>query len=119
MNRRTILSLALLCVAPLFCARAQEGIVGKWSFTLDTPGGDRQAEAVFELDGEKVKGKWGASDVKGTFVDGKLELEFDFTSEEVGATAPIKISGKLESGAITGNWAFTEYNGTFKAVRPK
>jgi hypothetical protein len=96
------------------------GINGKWHFVLETPGGDREVDADLTVDADgNVTGKWGPADVAGTYKDGKLALEFQFTSEEVGATAAMKIDGKLdESAALTGDWAFTEYNGTYKATRP-
>ena len=96
------------------------GINGKWHFVLETPGGDREVDANFTVDADgNVTGKWGNSDVAGTYKDGKLTLDFQFTSEEVGATAAMKIDGKLDdTAALTGDWAFTEYNGTYKATRP-
>ena len=97
-----------------------DGINGKWHFVLETPGGERDVDADFTVDSDgNVTGKWGPSDVAGTWKDGKLDLSFDFTSDEVGVTAPMKLSGKLdETAALAGDWAFSEYNGTFKAMRP-
>jgi hypothetical protein len=49
-----------------------------------------------------------------------MDLEFQFTSDELGETSALKISGKLdESSALAGTWEFSTYNGTFKANRPK
>ena len=103
----------------LLAAVLADPITGKWDFALDTPGGERRASPTFQLDGEKVTGKWEDADVKGTFVDGKLNLAFDYTSAEVGVTAPLKIEGAVEGDAISGKWEFGEYNGTFKATRAK
>lgn len=96
------------------------GVNGKWHFVLETPGGDREVDADFTVDTDgNVTGKWGPSDVAGTYKDGKLALDFQFTSEEVGTTAAMKINGKLDdSAALGGDWAFSEYNGSFKATRP-
>ncbi len=102
-------------------ANAQDtGVNGKWHFVLETPGGDREVDADFTVDADgNVTGKWGNSDVAGTYKEGKLALDFQFTSEEVGATAGMKINGKLDdSAALAGDWAFSEYNGSFKATRP-
>ena len=53
------------------------GISGKWHFVLATPGGDREVDADFTVDNDgNVTGKWGASDVAGTYKDGKLALSF-------------------------------------------
>jgi hypothetical protein len=96
------------------------GVNGKWHFVLSTPGGDREVDANFAVDNDgNVTGKWGNADVAGSWKEGKLSLSFDFTSDEVGVTAPMKIDGKLdETAALTGDWAFSEYNGSFKAMRP-
>jgi hypothetical protein len=97
------------------------GINGKWHFVMDTPGGDRDVDAEFTVDADgKVTGKYGITDVAGTFRDGKLDLNFQMTSEESGQTAALKLVGKLdETAALVGTWEFSEYNGTFKATRPK
>ena len=96
-------------------------IVGKWHFVLDTSGGDREVEGEFAVDTNgKVTGTFGTSAVAGTFLNGMLDLKFDFTSEEVGTTAPMLIKGKLDdAGTLTGNWQFTEYDGSFTATHPK
>jgi hypothetical protein len=102
-------------------ARAQDaGVNGKWHFVLETPGGDREVDADLTVDADgNVTGKWGAADVAGTYKDGKLALEFQLTVEEVGATSAMKINGKLDdTSALAGDWAFSEYNGTYKATRP-
>jgi hypothetical protein len=117
-----VMAIAVICLVigrPM--AYAQDaGINGKWHFVLETPGGDREVDADLTVDSDgNVTGKWGPSDVAGTYKDGKLALDFQFTSEEVGTTAAMKIDGKLdETAALTGNWAFSEYNGTYKATRP-
>jgi hypothetical protein len=97
------------------------GINGKWHFVLTTPGGDREMDADFTVDADgKVTGKFGSSDVAGTFKDGQLDLNFEMTSEEAGVTAQMKISSKVEAGSpLSGNWEFSSYSGTFTADRPK
>lgn len=125
MRRLLVLAAALACfVIGLPAVQAQDsaatGVNGKWHFVLSTPGGDREVDANFTVgDDGNVTGKWGNTDVAGTWKEGKLSLSFDFTSDEVGVTAPMKIDGKLdETAALSGDWAFSEYNGTFKATRP-
>jgi hypothetical protein len=98
---------------------ADPDVSGKWHFVLDTPGGDREVDADFVVDGGKVTGKWGSSDVTGTYADGKLDLAFSMTSEEAGETSTMKITGKLDNDALTGDWAFSSYSGSYKATRPK
>jgi hypothetical protein len=110
------LALAILLPAP---ARAASDIVGKWHFVLDTPAGTREAAVTLERDGEKVTGTWGpAPIVKGTFIDGKLELAFPIETQEAGP-GTLKITGTLDGDALAGKWAFNEYEGEFKATREK
>jgi hypothetical protein len=122
-KRFLVVTLAMAClILGRQIAKAQDaGINGKWHFVMDTPGGDREVDAEFTVaeDG-KVTGKYGTTDVAGTFKDGKLDLNFSMTSEESGETAPLKLVGKLdETAALVGTWEFSAYNGTFKATRPK
>ena len=91
-------------------------LAGKWHFVLNTEGGDRDVDAHFEQDGQNVTGKFGKDDVKGTFDDGKLKLEFAMNSDEVGP-GTMKITGGLANDALTGNWDFQTYSGTYKATR--
>lgn len=122
MKKFLVMAVAVVCIVlgrPY--ANAQDaGVNGKWHFVLETPGGDREVDADFTVDGDgNVTGKWGNSDVAGTYKEGKLALNFQFTSEEVGTTAAMRIDGKLDdTAALAGDWAFSEYNGTFKAMRP-
>jgi hypothetical protein len=96
---------------------AKTDIAGKWHFTLNTEGGDREAVALFKLDGDQVTGKWDTTDVKGTYKDGDLDLAFPLNSEEAGMTATLKVKGKLKDGKLVGNWEFSEYSGTFTAAK--
>ncbi len=88
---------------------------------MDTPGGDREMDATFAVDAAgKVTGKFGETDVAGTFKDGQMALDFPMTSEESGETAPLKLTGKVDdTAALVGTWEFSSYSGTFKAIRPK
>jgi len=92
-------------------------ISGKWNFQLETDGGPREVSPTFHLGGTKVTGKWDTADVKGTFVDGKLDLAFPLTSAEAGMTGTLKVSGELQGEELSGKWEFEGYTGTFKAKR--
>ena len=126
MRRFLVVAAAVLCLMMgSSFAKAQDGtgssgINGKWHFVLATPGGDREVDADFTVDNDgNVTGKWGPADVAGTYKEGKLALKFPFTSDEVGTTADMSINGKLgDAEALAGDWAFSEYNGTFEAKRP-
>ena len=107
--------------APAASTAQPEGINGKWHFVMDTPGGDREMDADFAVDSEgKVTGKYGNTDVAGTYKDGKMDLDFTMTSDESGETSQLKLEGKVDdTKALTGTWEFSEYSGTFKATRPQ
>lgn len=117
---KNLLAIFILVAGSALLVPAHDGatVAGKWHFVLDTPGGDREVEAMFQLDGDQVTGKWGAADVKGTFTESKLTLEFPFNSDE-GGPGTIKIKGVLAADALSGDWAFNDYSGSFKATRVK
>jgi hypothetical protein len=108
----------LLLSQPISTLAAPD-VSGKWHFVLDTPGGDREVEAVFQGDGDRITGKWGKEDVSGTFTAGKLDLSFPITAEETGEKGTLKITGKLLHDQLVGDWQFSDYNGTYKASREK
>jgi hypothetical protein len=123
MKRLLVLAFAvtfMLAIRPAAIAE-DTGINGKWHFVMDTPGGDRELDAEFAVDGDgKVTGKYDKAAVAGTYKDAKMDLSFEMTSEESGETAPLKLVGKLDdSGALVGTWEFSSYSGTFKATHPK
>src|SRR5258708_7306541 len=109
----------LLIGRPLADAQ-NTGVIGKWHFVLTTPGGDREAEAEFAVDADgKVTGKFGSTDIAGTYKDGQLDLDFQFTSDEAGVTAAMKMSGKLDETSVpNGNWDSSPYNGSSNAPPP-
>ncbi len=110
------LSLSAIFMSAVPASAAAPDVTGKWHFVLDTPGGDRESDAEFLVDSGKVTGKYGKADVAGTFKDGKMDLAFTIETEEAG-NGTLKLVGTVDGDAITGNWEFTEYNGTFKATR--
>lgn len=111
----------LACAAVAFFLALQSTaqsptVSGKWHFIIQTEGGERLADPVFQQNGDQVTGKWGDADVKGTFSGGKLDLAFPYTSDEAGPGI-LKIKGALNGDTLTGSWEFQEYNGSFKATR--
>lgn len=111
---------------PMGRAADPAAITGKWHFVLDTEGGDRIIDSIFQQDGDKVTGKWDVSAAKangepvaGTFADKQLNLEFEVNSDEVGP-GTMKIKAVLaDDGSLSGSWGFQTYSGTFKATRLK
>ena len=115
------LALVVLGLAVLFSLRtvsAADPITGKWTFVFDTEGGPKEFAADLKLDGDKVGGKFAEkTDVKGTFKEQKIELAFPFHSDEADTTDTLTITGKLEKDALAGDWAFSQWSGTYKAHR--
>ena len=113
MNRRRCL-LALTTV--VLGVQGATNVSGKWHFVLQTEDGERVIEPTFQQDGDKITGKWRDSDVKGTFSNGKLDVEFSVNSEEVGPGI-MKLKGALAGESLSGDWTFLEYKGTFRGTR--
>ena len=118
---RKIALVTLVVTAVLFSLQtvsASDPITGKWTFVFDTEGGPREFAADLKLDGDKVSGKFAEkADVKGTFKEQKIDLAFPFQADEVDVTDTLKITGKLEKDALAGDWAFSQWSGTYKAQR--
>jgi hypothetical protein len=119
MKTRALSAITFVALLVGFATVHAAGVEGKWEIALETAGGPRAAVANFKVDGENVSGTWDTTEVQGTFKDGALNLSFPFTSAEGGMTATLTIKGQLEGDAITGTWVFGDYNGAFKATRPK
>jgi hypothetical protein len=102
-------------------AKQDQRINGKWHFVFDTQGGDREFDAEFSVDADgNITGTWNNKPATGTYKNGHLQMAFDTYSEEANETATLKLDGQLDdSEAITGNWSFSSYDGTFKATHPK
>jgi hypothetical protein len=111
-----VVAVACLALLSPVSAAPKAEISGKWHFVLQTEGGDREREATFQQQGNKVTGKWDDADVQGTFDDGKLDLEFPVMTEEVGK-GTLKIKGEAAEDSLTGTWEFQSYSGSFKATR--
>ena len=126
MTKTLFAALAVLAFLWTTPAKADDAatIAGKWHFVLDTEGGDRTSDSIFELSGDKVTGKWSVTDAKkdgdpvaGTFSGKQLTLEFPIVSDEAGP-GTLKLKGKLaDDGTLSGDWYFGDYTGTFKATR--
>lgn len=123
MKRFIVMTVAMAClVLSRQTAMAQEaGINGKWHFVMSTDDGNREMDAEFAVDGDgQVTGRFPDTAVAGTFRDGKLDLRFQVTPHETGEAGSLRLTGKLDdTSALTGNWEFTQYSGTFKASRVK
>jgi hypothetical protein len=96
---------------------AQSNLDGRWQFVLDTPGGERDVDVLFKVDGDQVTGKWDKEDLKGSYQGSDLQLSFEITPEETGEKGMLTIRGKVDGDNITGTWEFGEYKGDFKANR--
>jgi hypothetical protein len=96
---------------------AADDVTGSWAFVMETPGGQRTADATFQVEGKNVTGTWGPDkyEVKGTFADGTLDLAFRIQSEN--GPGMLGIKAKLANDELAGEWTFQEYGGTLKATR--
>jgi hypothetical protein len=109
-----LLAIAAIVITP---AASAADLNGKWTFAMQTEGGERSFTPEFKVDGQQVTGKWGRADISGKFVDNKLDLSFPFTSEEGSVNGTLKIAGTMNEGSLAGTWQFEAYQGSFKAVR--
>jgi hypothetical protein len=108
----------LFCLGS-FVSRALDSkadITGIWHFVLDTEGGDRTMDLTFKQNGDKIMAATKDGDHEVKYADGKFDLEFPMTSDEVGP-GTLKLKGQLAEGVLSGNWSFQDYSGTFKATR--
>jgi hypothetical protein len=116
-SRLLLVMLAVIIAAlPPRSTAQNPTIAGKWHFVVETEGGERIVDPVFQLDGDRVTGKWNTADVKVTFSGGKLDLAFPYNSEEAGE-GTLKIKGELKGDTLTGTCEFEGYTGIFKATR--
>ncbi len=99
-------------------------LAGKWHIVLNTQGGDRENDSLFEVADDKITGKWDLSNpqppaIKGTITDGHFSIEVALESTEIGP-GTMKLTGQLaDDGTLMGDWAFSDYNGSFKGTRVK
>lgn len=122
---RTILRSILFAVLFLAALQAAD-LGGRWHFVFDTEAGVREANMALEVKGQEVAGKvYGvgseetATEVKGTFSEGRLTLEFEYYSADAGYKSVVKIQGTLDGDKISGEWQFDQHSGTFTATRLK
>ncbi len=99
-------------------------LAGKWHIVMNTQGGDRENDSLFEVADGKIGGKWDLSNpqspaIKGTLTDGHFAIEVALESTEIGP-GTMKLTGQLaDDGTLSGDWAFSDYNGSFKGTRIK
>ena len=117
MRRLFAVTVFLAALAVCVVLRADSAIDGKWQFNLQTDGGPRDVAVEMKTDGEQVSGTWDTTELKGTFKDSKLALNFPLASAEAGFTADLIIDGTLEGDALKGTWKFGDYGGTFTATK--
>lgn len=107
----------LLCLGLVSRARdPKTEITGTWHFVLDTEGGDRSFDLTFKQDGDKITTTTKDGEHRVNFADGQFNLEFPTSDEQVGE-GTLKLKGQLAQGALSGDWSFQDYSGTFKATK--
>lgn len=116
---KKLTTILMVTMLSLTAAIAAADVTGTWAFTIETPGGERNATVVMKVDGEKVTGTWEDQPIQGTFKGDALDLAFPFTSAENGQKDTLKVTGRLEGETLSGTWSFGEYGGSYKAARKK
>jgi hypothetical protein len=96
-----------------------DGLSGAWHFVLIAQDGPHEIDASLKVEAGQVTGKWGPSDVKGTFREGVVALSFPFNYAEGGLEGGMVLKGKLADGKLSGTWEFAGFDGAFTADRPK
>lgn len=105
-----ILFTLLLLSAPLL---AQESMTGKWLFNVQTDAGSGSPsfDLVQDADGNitgEYQGQLGNTEVTGTFLEGKLHLEFSVQGNQIfydGEMKDGKLSGSVDlAGMASGTW---------------
>ncbi len=119
MRRQMMPRVSALLAGFALCSvlHAASAIDGKWQFSLQTDGGPREVAVEMKTDGEQVTGTWATTELKGTFTDNTLALNFPLASPEAGFTAPLAVDGTLEGDTLKGTWKFGDYGGTFTAAK--
>jgi hypothetical protein len=107
----------VLVLASSVAAAAAADLNGDWQFVVEIPDGYRTFAVNFKVDGELVSGKWAEFALKGTLKDGSFDLSFPFSDPDAGS-GTLNIKGTVGNGALSGNWEFNGYSGSFKATRP-
>jgi len=110
-------TLGCLLILVLALPALAAGLDGKWDFVFQTEAGVRRATATFQVEGEKVTGKFLTFDVKGTFANDKMNLSFPFVYEDGNLKGPLNLKATLEGGKLKGDFEFVGHVGTFEATR--
>ena len=114
MKRFLIATLGLILM--LSVAMAAD-ISGTWNIALDTPVGERGGEFTLQVKAGKVTGKFGETDVTGTYAGGKLSISGPFYSEDAGYKADLKIEATVDGDKMTGQWEWDVYAGPLTGAR--
>jgi hypothetical protein len=92
-------------------------IDGTWNLAIDTGAGFREFSMVIESTSDGVVATIGENKVKGTFDGTVLELAGEVFSAPEGYSAPMKLTGKLEDGKLSGDVFWDAYQVAFSATR--
>lgn len=116
-NKTLRFLLSIVLTALLVPAGFAAGVGGTWKLIVDTGEGTREYEMVMTQDGARVVAKLGDDQIKGTFENDALELAGEYYSPEEGYRAPLRLSGKLANGELSGSIHWDTYDVTFRATR--
>jgi hypothetical protein len=92
-------------------------VSGKWLFVLTMGEYSAEYTAEMQLAGERVTGTLAGQKLEGAFKDSELALKFFFHPPEAERGDVLTISAQLNGDALSGDFTFSEYAGTFEGTR--
>ncbi len=107
----------VVCVAVV--ASAQSPVAGDWTLSFNTPGGTRDASAVFKVDGEKVTGTLSSEQGDVAFAGTTKGTTFNVTMEvnTPNGTFSIALAGEVDGDSMKGTLDFGQGTGDFSGKR--
>jgi hypothetical protein len=116
---RLILSALVFAVSVTAVASAQSPVAGDWSLSFNTPGGTRDASAVFKVDGEKVTGTISSEQGEIAFAGTAKGTTFTVTMDvnTPNGMLSIGLAGEVDGDSMKGTLDFGQGTGDFTGKR--
>jgi hypothetical protein len=98
---------------------SQSSVAGDWSLSFNTPGGTRDASAVFKVDGEKLTGTISSEQGEIAFAGTTNGKTFNVTMEvnTPNGLFSIAIAGEVDGDSMKGTLDFGQGTGDFTGKR--
>jgi len=95
-------------------------IDGVWNLLFDPGTHPHQNNLVLKVNGTEVTGRMWADDVHGTYENGKLSLEFPYSTPYLpGKRGMARFDGKYQDGVLSGTYDVVGWQGPFRATKMK